>query len=162
MGTGTVDRHYVGYAKRRREGRHRTERHVKTYKKKGSTIDVEVAAVHEGVVERVVEHNLLQERLCFRESGVTVVKSTPTRPHPYGNFHTRTSYGLGPGACALKAKLPGTELRKGWRQLCRWHRCFWFIFQRIFGKLSTSHCDKNTPLKALKVDRHARCHSSVK
>ena len=41
-----------------------------------------------------------------------------TRPHPYCNFQTRISYGLGPGACAHKAKLPGPEIRKGWRQLC--------------------------------------------
>ena len=27
-------------------------------------------------------------------------------------------YGLGPGASALKAKLPSIELRKGWRHLC--------------------------------------------
>ena len=31
-------------------------------------------------------------------------QNTPTRPHPYCNFQTRISYGLGPGACAHKAK----------------------------------------------------------
>ena len=29
-------------------------------------------------------------------------KSTPTRPHPYCNVHTRIPYGLGPGVSALK------------------------------------------------------------
>jgi len=45
-------------------------------------------------------------------------QNTPTRPHPYCNFQTRISYDLGPGACAHKAKLPGPEILKGWRQLC--------------------------------------------
>ena len=40
-----------------------------------------------------------------------ITRSTPTRPHPYCNYiSTRISYGLGPGASAHKAKLPGMHL----------------------------------------------------
>ena len=39
-------------------------------------------------------------------------QNTPTRPHPYCNFQTRISYGLGPGACAHKAKLPIISSKK--------------------------------------------------
>ena len=54
---------------------------------------------------------------CCRRTGETHQINT-YETTPLLQFHARTSHSLGPGASAHRAKLPGMDLRKGWRQLC--------------------------------------------